>query len=264
MTHFRAPAHTTSGDGINRRTVIKAAAWSMPVIAVAVATPLASASTTTPSECVVVPVGGFQVFGGTLSSNGSVGSSPTSDGNFGTGWTPAKAPTGDAVNGFVQTDFAVAPTPASWWGGGGEVNEPGFMSLDDHDNTDGAAQTPVTVALQFAVDVTAGTTYQFMLPIYTAAGHLGTQHLDVSIAGAGVVLPGAVQGYVGNKAISVDNAALSSYPAFAASQTPTVSFTPTSSGTVVFSYTFTLAYVTGGARQNADMLVQAPQLLGCF
>lgn len=263
MTLFRAPAHTESSRGIDRRTVIKAGAWSLPVIAVAVATPLASASVTSPEACVVIPVGGFQVLGGTLSSNGSVGSSPTADGNFGTGWTPAKAPTGDAASGYTQTDFAVAPTPASWWQGGGEVNEAGFMSLDDHNNTDGAAQTPVTVALQFAVEVTAGTTYQFMLPIYTAAGHLGTQHLDISITGAGVMLPGAVQGYAGNKAISIEDPALSAYPAFAASQTPSVSFTPTSTGTVLFAYTFTLAYVTGGARQNADMLVQAPQLLGC-
>lgn len=263
MTHSRALAHTTSDHGINRRTVIKAAAWSMPVIAVAVATPLAAASTT-PTECVVIPVGGFQVLGGPLSSDGAIGSFPTADGLFGTGWTPAKAPTGDSVNGYVQTDHAVAPTPASWWQSGGQVNETGFLSLDDHDNTDGASQVPVTVALQFAVEVNEGVSYEFMLPVYTSAGYLGTQHLDVSIAGAGVVVPNAVQGYVGDKAISVDNPALSAYPAFAASQTPIVSFTPTSTGTVLFSYTFTLAYVTGGARQNADIMVQAPQLLGCF
>lgn len=258
MTNSSAPAQS----GLDRRSVIKAGAWSLPVIAVAVATPLAAASNT-PTECLVNPIGGFQVIGGVLSSNGSVGSLPTTDGLFGTGWTPAKAPTGDAVNGFEQTDHAVAPTPASWWGGGGEIDEPGFMSLDDHDNTDGASQVPVTIALQFAVDVTAGVNYQFVLPIYTAASHLGTQYLDVSILGAGVALPGAVQGYVGNKAISVEPDGLGAYPPFAASQLPPVSFTPTENGTVFFSYTFTLTYVTGGARQNADMLVQAPQLINC-
>ncbi|MCO1339795.1 hypothetical protein BJH93_12975 [Kocuria polaris] len=260
--NLSTPTHAGSGQGLARRSVVTAAAWSVPVIAAAVAAPMAAASGTNTS-CAVIPVGGFEVIGGSLSSNGSIGSSPETDGNFGTGWTPAKEPAGDWSTGFTQTDFAVAPAPASWWQGGGEVAEPGFLSLDDHDNTDGASQEPVTVALQFAVDVTAGTTYDFVLPIYTAAGYLGTQHLDVSITGAGVSLPGVVQGYVGNKSISVVPAAVDGYSALGASQTPAVSFTPTSSGLVFFAYTFTLSYVSGGARQNADMLVQAPQLTSC-
>lgn len=40
---------TTENSGISRRTLVKGAAWSMPVIAVAAATPLAAASTTNAS-----------------------------------------------------------------------------------------------------------------------------------------------------------------------------------------------------------------------
>lgn len=263
MTHLSASALSASDSGIDRRTVLKTTAWSVPVIAVAVATPLAAASVTTPTACTVVPVGEYVVAGGALSDNGALGTVPTQNGYFGTGWTPAKAPTGDATNGYVQTEAAVAPTPASWWQGGGEINEPGFLSLDDHDNAAGASSDPVTVTLRFAAGVAAGIAYQFALPIYTSASYLGTQHLDVSIAGSGVSLPNAVQGYVGNMTASEVPAELSTYPAFAASQTPTVSFTPTSDGTVLFTYTFTLAHVISGQRQNADMLVQAPQVLSC-
>lgn len=263
MSHFSAPAHSASDSGINRRAVLKASAWSVPVIAAAVSTPLAAASVVTPVVCTIVPVGEFVVAGGMLSDNGAQGTVPTQNGYFGTGWTPAKAPTGDATNGYTQTDAAVAPTPASWWQGGGEIDEPGFLSLDDHNNTAGASSDPVTVTLRFAAGVAAGVTYQFALPVYASAAHLGTQHLDVSIAGAGVSLPNAVQGYVGNKTVSVVPAELSSYPAFAASQQPGTSFTPTSDGTVLFTYTFTLSHVIAGQRQNADMLVQAPKLLTC-
>lgn len=262
MNYFGAPAHSGPDRGVDRRTALKAAAWSLPVVAVAVATPLAAASVAR-TECVVVPVGGFQVVGNALSSNGAQGTSATADGNFGTGWTPAKAPSGDWANGFTQTDSAVAPSPASWWQGGGDVNEPGFLSLDDNTNTDGSPQVASTVKMQFAVGVTAGTSYQFALPIHTAASYLGTQYLDVSIAGAGVALAGVVQGYTGNPAISIEPSGVNGYTPMAASQTPIVSFTPSASGTVLFTYTFTLAYVSGGQRQNADMMVQAPQVLAC-
>ncbi|MGV2983353.1 hypothetical protein ACNPNP_06535 [Microbacterium sp. AGC85] len=263
MSHFSASAHSASVSGIDRRAVLKATAWSVPVIAVAVATPLAAASVATPVVCTVVPVGEFVVSGGVLSDNGAQGTVPTQNGYFGTGWTPAKAPSGDAASGYTQTDAAVAPAPASWWQGGGEIDEPGFLSLDDHNNTAGAASDPVTVTLRFAAGVAAGVTYQFALPIYTSAAYLGTQHLDVSIAGAGVSLPNIVQGYVGDKTTSDVPAELSAYPAFSASQQPGASFTPTSDGTVMFTYTFTLSHVIAGQRQNADMLVQAPKLLSC-
>ncbi|MBT2494892.1 MULTISPECIES: hypothetical protein [Microbacterium] len=264
MGYFDAPAHSGSDRGIGRRTALKAAAWSLPVVAVAVATPLAAASVGRADECVVVPVGAFQIAGNTLSSNGALGTSPTADGNFGTGWTPAKAPSGNWSEGFVQTDHAVAPAPASWWQGGGDVSGAGFLSLDDNNNTDAAPEIATTVTLQFAVQVTSGTGYQFALPIYTAASYLGTQYLDVSISGAGVALDGVVQGFAGTKSISIEPAGVSGYAPLAASQSPVVSFTPSASGVVLFTYTFTLAYVSGGQRQNADMMVQAPQSLACI
>ena len=246
---------------LDRRTMLRAGAWSIPVIAVAVSAPRAAASV--PAVCEILPVGSFVVAGGMLTNNGKTGEIPTETGLFGTGWTPAKEPTGDAVNGYVQTDAAVAPVPAGWWQGAGVIGDPGFLSLDDHDNLDGADRAPVTVTLRFAAGVQAGTTYQLGLPIYSAAPQNGTQYLDVSVQGAGVDQPSVVQGVVGTKTISEDIQGLDGYPTFAAAQTPTITIAPTETGTVFFTYTFTLAYVHGGPRQNADMFVQAPRLLTC-
>lgn len=264
MTHSGAPAHArTSTFGIDRRSLLKAGAWSVPVIATAIATPLAAASgNIDPADCVVVPVGGFTVLGGTLSSDGRIGALPAANGQFGTGWTPAKPAVWNGTD-FSQTDHAVAPDPASWWSGGGSTAEPGFLSLDDNDNRDAAPQTPTTVSLTFSVDAIAGVAYAFTLPVYTSRPDLGTQHLDVSISGAGVDMPGVVQGYVGDPAISQVPASVASYPALGLTQSVPVSFTARSNGIVSFTYTFTLAYVSGGARQNADFMVQAPQLVSC-
>ena len=254
--------------GIDRRTVVKTAAWSVPVIAMAVAAPLAAASTppdpAEPNACVAVPTGAFTVVGGNLVSNGSTGSSPTSDGRFGTGWTPPKAPSGDWQSGYTQTDYAVAPEPASWWQSGGDPqNSVGFLSLDDNDNRDSAPKDASVITAIYSVPVTAGTSYTFELPVYASADYLGPQYLDISVAGAGVNLPGAVQGYFGNPAIALAPSGVGGYPHLSAAQTPTVTFTATSTDVVVFSYTFTLAYVTGGARQNADLFVTQPALTSC-
>lgn len=259
-------AVTPASRRFDRRTVMKTAAWSVPVIAVAVATPMSAASTAPvdPASCVALPTGGFTVTGGNLVSDGALGTSPTTDGNFGTGWTPPKAPGGDAVSGYTQTDFAVAPTPASWWASGGDPQtQIGFLSLDDNDNRDGVSQTPSVVSNIYSVPVRGGTTYTFSLPIFASADFLGPQYLDISASGAGVSQPGIVQGYYGNPAIAIVPAGLGSYSHFSGSQTPTTTFTPSSDGTVVFTYTFTLAYVNAGARKNADLFVTAPALTAC-
>ncbi|MFJ4166932.1 hypothetical protein ACIPY5_15380 [Microbacterium sp. NPDC089698] len=257
---------TPTAPALTRRKVVKTAAWSLPVIAVAVAVPGATASTNPvdPVSCVALPVGAFSVAGGTLVANGADGTLPTSNGNFGTGWTPPKAPSGDWQVGYTQTDSAVAPVPASWWQTGGDpTHQIGFLSLDDNDNRDIAPHTPSVITTTFSVPVKAGGSYEYVLPIYASADYLGPQYLDISIMGAGVNQPGAVQGYIGNPAIALIPDGLAGYPHFATAQNPVASFTPTSDGVVVFTYTFTLSYVTAGARQNADLFVNAPSLTAC-
>lgn len=264
MPEFVVPETDSVHRGLSRRTVVKTAAWSVPVIAMAVAAPVAVASTA-PAPCAALPVGSFTVVGGNLVSDGRVGTSPTSDGLFGTGWTPPKAPVQDPQTGlWSQTDSAVAPTPASWWSGGGDPqNSVGFLSLDDNDNRDGADQTPSVITANYAVDVKAGIAYSFTMPVYASADYLGPQYLDISVAGAGANMPGVVQGYYGNPAIAVVPNGLVGYTHFGSAQTPATTFTPSSDGTVLFTYTFTLPYVTGGSRQNADLFVTSPALSSC-
>lgn len=263
MTGIDTLPLTDTRAGVGRRAVLKAAAWSAPVIAIAAATPLAAASTETPLDCTVIPVGVYSVAGGTLVTNGVEANPPTVNGWFGTGWTPAQEPGGSKEQGYTQTDGAVAPTPAGWWQGGGEIREAGFLSLDDHDNSAGASTEPITVTLNFAAGVTAGTVYEFALPVFASASGNGAQYLDVSISGAGVNMPLVVTGAFGNRSITTEPAAVSSYPNLTNAQTPMVTVVPTQTGTVYFTYTFTVPHVHSGNQMNADMLVQAPQVLSC-
>ena len=265
MPEIVLPEKPEARLGVTRRTVVKTAAWSVPVIAAAIAVPASTASTTSPVSCEALPTGSYTVVGGALVSNGSTGTSPTTDGLFGTGWTPPKAPVRDSQTGvWSQTDSAVAPTPASWWSGGGDPqNNVGFLSLDDNDNTDGASHTASVITATYTVELTAGRSYEFGLPVFASADYLGPQYLDISAAGAGVNLPGIVQGYHGNPAIAEIPSGFGGYAHLSTSQTPTVTVTPTSDGIVIFTYTFTLPYVSGGSRQNADLFVQAPSLTSC-
>nr|WP_232528566.1 hypothetical protein [Microbacterium sp. MAH-37] len=249
---------------MRRRTVLKGAAWSVPVIAVASAVPMASASGEPVDPCIAVPTGTFFVAGGALMADGALGVPPTANGQFGTGWTPPKDPTyADGV--WTQTDYAAAPTPASWWqtGGASPSTEVGFLSLDDNDNSPNGTGEASVVTGTLTYSVTAGTEYTFAFPIYASADYLGCQYLSIDISGPGVEQQGAVQGYFGDPAITDVPAGVGAYPHFAETQSPTATFMPTSSGTLTFTYTFTLAHVNGGQLKNADLFVKAPLLTNC-
>ena len=268
MPEIKESTNDSVRRGVTRRTIVKTAAWSLPVVALAVAVPAATASTSTtpPTGCDALPTGSFTVVGGALVSDGRTGSSPTTDGNFGTGWTPPKAPVWDPQTGlWSQTDQAVAPTPASWWSGGGDPRtDVGFLSLDDNDNrVDAPSHTASVITANYAVELKAGTSYEFELPVYASADFLGPQYLDISASGAGITKPAIVQGYYGNPAIAEVPAGFGAYTHFGSSQLPTVTIKPTSDGIVIFTYTFTLPYVSGGSRQNADLFVQSPSLTTC-
>lgn len=119
---------TENSSGISRRSVIKAAAWSAPVIAVAVATPLASASVSVDSPTALVTgtltaTGTYATHrtatysGGALTynSNGVVGLNSGnitltfSNGNL-PGWTLT---TTDLVTAYVAAGWAfVSQSPA--------------------------------------------------------------------------------------------------------------------------------------------------------
>ncbi|MGX1694633.1 hypothetical protein ACWIBQ_04515 [Microbacterium keratanolyticum] len=52
MTHTTDPAVPTQTQGVSRRILIKGAAWSVPIVATAIAVPMAAASTPVQTECV--------------------------------------------------------------------------------------------------------------------------------------------------------------------------------------------------------------------
>ncbi|WP_181905755.1 hypothetical protein [Microbacterium bovistercoris] len=234
------------------------------MIAVASAVPRAAASVPV-DPCIAVPTGTFYVTGGALMEDGAAGVPASSNGLFGTGWTPPQESTQNPDGTWSQTNYAVDPEPASWWqtGGASPSTEVGFLSLDDNDNSDGSSGEPSVVTGVLTYEVTAGTPYTFAFPIYASADYLGCQYLSIDISGPGVEEPGAVQGYFGNPAITDVPEGVDAYPHFSETQSPEVTFTPTSSGTLTFTYTFTVAHVTGGERKNADLFVKAPLLTNC-
>lgn len=251
--------------GLRRRTVLKGAAWSVPVIAVASAVPMAAASGEPVDPCIAVPTGTFIATGGALMEDGAQGIPASSNGFFGTGWTPPQKSTQNPDGTWSQTNYAVDPTAAGWWqtGGASPSTEVGFLSLDDNDNSASGSGDASVVTGTLTYAVTAGSSYTFAFPIYASADYLGCQYLNIDISGPGVDQPGAVQGYFGDPSITDVPAGLDGYPHFAETQSPTTTFTPTSSGTLTFTYTFTVAHVTGGQKKNADLFVKAPLLTNC-
>lgn len=130
-------APSAADSSTTRRTVLRGAAWSAPVIAAVACAPLAAA--TAAVDC-TVSQGAPWTARGTLHSDGRTGSVPTTNGQFGTGWTPPLPPIQSSPTWpwtYAQNSGAVAPDPASWWNGGGSPGSAlGFLSLDDNNNTD--------------------------------------------------------------------------------------------------------------------------------
>lgn len=269
----------------SRRTVLKTAAWAVPVIAVAAPAPALAASGIAP--CTFEPIWEFATAGPGLVQDGRTGVTPQQNGWFGTGWTPAIAsvpndgscPKGQAQDGctWSQVDGSVDPTPAGWFNGGGNpAGSLGFLSLDDHNNNPDDPNTsddPSTVTATLQFSAIAGTSYVLKLPVWVGADYNGAQFFDLSYAGAGNPVTPVLKGYFGDASISVIPAPYddpSVYPHFnGGTGQPlddprlTVTVVASASGLVTFTYTFTLMRVTGGSFQNADIWVEGPEFVSC-
>lgn len=268
-------AENSTPSTFNRRTTLKAAAWSVPVVAVAAATPAAAASTV-PDACVAargtwsVQPGqtlfhdgkneyeaGTSVEGneawtggtGTIGSNGPIRT---------TGWAPIDKVTEHSEQDPPASEFA------TWlWGNLAVDTEPGFLSMDDRDNRQDG-NDPTIVQATYTMDGVAGETYDISMPVNTGADSNGVQYLDVNLYGPIPDQPQEVARiYVGDPGISTLEGDHDEYTHQNGNHTFTASITPSSDGEVFISYTFTLAQVTESPWQNADIWVGAPVQTNC-
>lgn len=118
--------HTPSG--FDRRTVIRAAAWSAPVIALAAATPLAAASTT-PQPA---PGGGLSTWQGGTSVQTFTVSNPQRvqiNQNQTVGFNVMDIDTGDNAPDGAYSSGALTVTVT--WGAGNGVTAPGSYTLEE-------------------------------------------------------------------------------------------------------------------------------------
>lgn len=257
---------------MSRRRIIQGVAWATPAIVIAAAAPARAASTepSAPTSC-TFEIAGAWMSTGTLHSNGNTGSLPIDDGNFGTGWTPPAAPSGSSGS-YTSTEGRVAPGPAGWWQGGGlPASTLGFMSLDDNDNTAGGDGQAREVTAQFRVYAGANTQYELIVPVYASASYLGAQYLDIDVEGPGIPSQRILERKFGDESISVIPAGKEGYVRLGnvgpwdgtAVESAVASVVALVPGYITVTLTFTLAHVTGGARQNADFWVAAPITSNC-
>lgn len=97
-----------SEDGLHRRTIVKGAAWTVPVVAVAMATPAAAASNT---SCPTVPAASAWVLSSTQGNIQAGTGAPTRNGSKGNEWFDYIEPatnTGNAGSTFT-TNITVTP-----------------------------------------------------------------------------------------------------------------------------------------------------------
>lgn len=249
-----------------RRALLKSAAWTAPVLALAVAAPLAAASTTV-QACEFTPVSWSLVPGSApLAEDGAQGTAFGENNSYSTGWTPVGNTPGHANQ--------------SWWlpgpAAGGAI---GFLSMADRNNSafknapvdqpqdaDPASAVPTTFDVVFTLQVKPGE-HALQFPVFAGSNHLGRQYLDVSIEGAGIAATSIVKGYVGdlwNGGTSyIPEAYANGYSPLADEKTYSVTVAPAVSGTITATYTFTLMAVTKGEYKNADIWVQNPYVDGC-
>lgn len=264
-------------SSVSRRSVLKAAAWSLPAIAVASAVPAFAASLEV-AECQVEPGVWNAPAEGALHHNGQQGHVAGSTTNGGevtnpsggilaggpvrtTGWTPV-VPTGANA---LDSEWAENIT-TDWSAFAAASGLVGFMSMDDRNNTAANAGTgPVSFTVTFNVGVEAGKEYALTLPYGAASDGLALQYLDVVASVPGVGPQQLLAGRVGAEwaSIALPNHTDYSVMSTGALQTLSTSFWPTENGAIVISYTFTLVEATGGTMQNADIWIGQPAVISC-
>lgn len=254
-------ANTPENSHLHRRTVLTAAAWTAPAIALAAAVPAASASGDPVGlACTVVPAGSFAA-SGPLYIDGRAGvlagGTPPWPGAPGrtTGWTPINASDPAHIDG-------------TWWNPSGfnPASDSGFMSQDDYNNSVDPGPNPpaLTITGVFTITgATAGSTYELAMPVWGGSDFNGAQFLKIDVNGSGVNQT-VLEGYRGTKSASEIPSDYDGYTTLIPDSTTYVTqFTPTSNGSVHITYTFALVYTPRGTLQNADILVGIPVVNNC-
>jgi hypothetical protein len=221
MTHTENSSMQPSLAGVQRRTVIKGAAWSVPVIAAAIAVPAHAASANPP--CATLPTG--QV-----------------------GWTLT-----DPLSGRGQSAGAVN----SWRTVDGQL---GFRQYNDnfYRRTNPAAVNYVT-RLRATFDAVAGTEYVFTFRLLGNSANSPeniVSTMGVVVGGATLqtfsTQPAAAPG---------TQVPMGPVNATTGSQVYTVSWTAPTSGMTTFDYIFTMYPVgTQQITYNDDIWVSLPQI----
>lgn len=210
-----------------RRTIVKGAAWTIPVLALATQTPAAAASAVV---CPSVPGGA--------------------------GW----------VTGNPQTGSLTAAAGLNGWGGTGYNNGAGqsnvFVSLRDNAGTTDPATVSTSVSLPFQ----AGGIYTFTIQVLSQHGDLTqrpvptrastVQTLDISLGGTQLEFFSTYADVTGGTQTVIRNST-SSYPW----QTYTYTYYATTSGLQTLSYLFTLPPHIGVSQD--DIFATLPVFTSC-
>ncbi|GAA3863869.1 hypothetical protein [Tessaracoccus defluvii] len=220
MTHGYEQVDPVGAKGISRRTVVKGAAWTAPVVAVAVAAPMAAASSETTPTCVAVRGEMSPLEAGVVlyhDGANECAAGTTSDGKlawpntpgmniyypggtlpvYTTGFTPVifhsdtsvfKTPledpaTSDAIAKCVAGKNVIA-TSVHGLAGVATASE-GFLSMDDRDNTAEASDAPVSFTVTYSAAVVAGSQYTFVLPVEMLSATNGEQLLKIEVTTTG-------------------------------------------------------------------------------
>ena len=280
MTHGYEQVDPVGAKGLSRRTGVKGAAWTAPVVAVAVAAPMAAASGEPSGEQCVFDGGAWRVpEGSVLYHNGEKGyaAGTQADGTaatgqawpvYTTGYTPKLTwqqfeDAGYSVdkNRIVISEYYGGNMP--WYGSASLDAQPGFLSMDDRDNTDGVDQGDVSFTVTYTASASKGTPLALAFPVAWGSVANGLQGVAIAVSGPGLSYTNSIS--VGDKAISKAGA-LAGYTHKTSQGLEEVALevTPNADGPIVIEYTFTLPYVHGGNRQNADIWVGQPQVTNCL
>ena len=260
---------------VRRRAVVTGTAWAVPTVLAAATLPAYAASFTPACRSTA---GSWSVNTGTTiyhngteryragtTSNGRT-AYPTADrwGSVGsgtwpyytTGWTPG-------ASGWTDLDAAIDAKKVTFTHQM-NVPNPGFLSMGDR-STRRVTASPApaqAITATFTHLVPAGT-HTFTFEVQYSALALAIQTLQISAAGAGVSMA-PIRRYFGSTSVTNGgNAGLGDYTRVTqeSTQTTNVSLTATSSGTITFTYLFSLLQPTGTGN-NTDIWVANPVLTG--
>ena len=252
---------------VRRRAVVTGTAWAVPTVLAAATLPAYAASFTPACRSTAGSwsVGTSSYPAGTTWDGKTAYPTAAQSGRVGsgtwpyytTGWTPG-------ATRWRNLDAAIDAKKVTFTHQM-NVPNPGFLSMGDRSTGTGDGPARAITAT-FTHLVPAGT-HTFTFEVQYSAPALAIQTLQISAAGAGVSMA-PIRRYFGSTSVTNGgNAGLGDYTRVTqeSTQTTNVSLTATSSGTITFTYLFSLLQPRGGRKgtgNNADIWVANPVLTG--